>query len=297
MRPIGRANPGWRRWSEEGAINEEQYDFFKANGYLSLGKLLSSDEVTRFEELFDRNRRDYERFWKGNGIWQTVHCHQLLTAPDFDEIIRHPRVLGYLYRLFGGAVCFSEISLRHMAAYSGEPVEGITAWDGAVGRRWHRDGGGRFIWPEHPLRLGYVQLMVYLTDVSDRTHSFALSPEAAEEELLEAEAQLARGGICEVYGGAGTAILFDASSLHTVTLRRTQMERKSVQIYYGHRHRRHLSEMSYIPAEFWRDHPEEEVRGFYGVLNGKTNEYLERTAGRDDVPVDETLEMLANLSM
>ncbi len=184
-----------------------------------------------------------------------------------------------------------------MAAYSGEPIEGMTTWDGPVGRRWHRDGGGRFIWPEHALRLGYVQLMVYLTDVNEETHSFALSPEAADEELLDGEAQLARGGMCDLYGCAGTAILFDASSLHTVTVRPTQTERKSVQIYYGHRHRDHLSEMSYIPARFWRDYPDEKVRGFYGVLNEKTRKYPEHAGEQEEVSVEETLEILEDITV
>ena len=199
--------------------------------------------------------------------------------------------------MFGGEVCFSEISLRHMGPYVGEPIEGVTSWDGPVGRRWHRAGGGRFIWPEHPLRLGYIQLMVYLTEASEETHSFALSPEAADEELLDAEAQLARGGTHEVYGRAGTAILFDASSLHTVTVRPTRIERKSVQIYYGHRHRDHLSEMSYIPPRFWRDDPNEVVRGFYGVLNGKTRKYLEHAGEQEEVFVEETLEILADITV
>ncbi len=297
MRHTGRARPASRSRYKELTIGKEEYDFFKENGYLTLGKLLSDDEVTRFAELFDRNRSQYERFWRSNVIWQSSHCHQLLTAPEFDEIIRHPTVLEHLQLLFGGEVCFSEISLRHMAAYDGERIEGITSWEGTVGHRWHRDGGGRFIWPEHALRLGYVQLMVYLTDVNEETHSFAISPEAADEELLGGEAQLARGGTHDVYGCAGTAILFDASSLHTVTVRPTPIERKSVQIYYGHRHRDHLSEMSYIPARLWRDHPDQEVRGFYGVLNGRTRKYLEHAGELEEVSVEETLEILADITV
>ena len=35
-----------------GAIKQEEYDFFKENGYLILGKLLGGDEVARFAEAF-----------------------------------------------------------------------------------------------------------------------------------------------------------------------------------------------------------------------------------------------------
>ncbi len=276
-------------------MREEEYDFFKDNGYLTLGKILSDDEVARFGQIFDRDRCDFGGFWKGNGIWQTHNCQALLTAPEFDEIIRHPKVLGPLGVLLGGEVCFSEISLRHMGPYAGEPIEGMKSWDGPAGRRWHRDGGERFIWEEHPLRLGFVQLMLYLSDVDASTHSFAISPEAVGQELLDEQGQLGRGGVRELHGCAGTAILFNVSRLHTVAVRPTQCERKSVQIYYGHRGRGHLSEMSYIPASLWRDHADKEVRGFYGVLNGKTRTYLERTAGREAVPVREALEILADI--
>ena len=276
-------------------MNKEQYNFFKNHGYLVLGKILADDEVSRFVDLFDRDRRDFGRFWNDNGIWQTKNCQSLLSAPAFDEVIRHPKVIQILQILLGGEVCFSEICLRHMGPYQGEPIPGMTSWQGPVGRRWHRDGGQRFIWPEHPLQIGYVQLMVYLSDVNDQTHSFAISPEAADQELLAKEAQLARGGFRDLYGRAGTAIVFNVSNLHTVTVRPTQFERKSVQIYYGHRHREYLSEQSYIPASLWRDHPDEEVRGFYGVLNDKTQTYLERTATRDEIPVHEALEILSNI--
>ena len=41
------------------------------------------------------------------------------------------------------------------------------------------------------------------------------------------------------------------------------------------RNRPHMASDSLIPVDFWRDHPDEEVRAFYGVLNDKTREYLE----------------------
>ena len=276
-------------------MKQKDYDFFRDNGYVSLGKILSDDEVTRFADLFDRNRREFNRFWNDNGIWQTQHCDSLLTTPEFDEIIRHPNAIGPLRKLMGDSVCFSEICLRHMGPYAGEPLPGMRTWEGSVGRRWHRDGGDDTMWPEHPLRIGYVQMMVYLADVDDTTHSFSVSPQAFDEEIVDTDAQLERGGVHDLHGCAGTAILFNITRLHTVTVRPTQSERKSVQIYYGHRHRDFLGHDSLVPAQLWRDHPDAEVRGFYGVLNGKTREYLERTAGRDEVPVIEALEILENI--
>lgn len=123
-----------------------------------------------------------------------------------------------------------------------------------------------------------MQAVVYLTDVDETTHCFSISPESASQEILDIEAQLERGSVHDLYGEAGTAILFNISVLHTATVRQTQVERKSVQTYYGHPHREFLSNDSLIPASFWRDHSDAEVRAFYGVLNEKTREYYEENS-------------------
>ncbi len=131
-------------------MRQEDYDFFKENGYLPLGRILRDDEVARFVEAFDRDRRDYGRYWNENGIWQTQNCNALLTAPQFDEIIRHPEAMESLRVLMGGEVCFSEVCLRHMGPYEGEPIAAMRSWEGPVGRRWHRDGGTRLMWAGTP---------------------------------------------------------------------------------------------------------------------------------------------------
>ncbi len=276
-------------------MKQEDYDFFKHNGYLSLGKILNDDEVGRFSDVFERERRDFSRFWNDNGIWQTQYCQSLLTAPEFDEIIRHPTVMEPVKVLMGDEVCFAQTHLNHMGPYEGEAIPGMTSWEGPIGRRWHRDGGERLMWPEHPLRIGYLRLMLYLSDVSATSHCLSISPESIDEEILDKEAQLARGGVSDLHGDAGTAILFNVSCLHTATVRPTKTARKTVGILYGHRHRAYLADHTYMPPSLWRDHPDEEVRGFYGVLNNKTREYLERTAGREEIPVNETLEILTDI--
>ena len=40
-----------------------------------------------------------------------------------------------------------------------------------------------------------------------------------------------------------------------------------MQVYYGHPHRPCLSEVTLIPPRLWRDHPDAEIRRFYGKLN------------------------------
>lgn len=74
----------------------------------------------------------------------------------------------------------------------------------------------------------------------------------------------------------------------------TEQERKTVQIYYGHRDQPAMANDSFTPTQFWRDHPELEVRDFYGVLNDKTQKYFE-LAGPEDHSVEQIAKFLYQL--
>ena len=112
--------------------------------------------------------------------------------------------------------------------------------------------------------------MVYLTAVDDNTHCISMSPESVDEPVLRDSAKQLERGIFDLHGPAGTCALFNASILHTATTRPTDVSRKTVQIYYGHRDRSPLANASAIPATLWRDHEDSETRAFYGVLNERT---------------------------
>ena len=229
---------------------------FARHGFVDLGPVLEPAEVAHWRHLFDEDRARFPYFWHAYGFHQQANYDALLTTPEFDGLIRHAKLLPRVESLLGDAACFGEIGLRRMPPYTGEPH-----------RQWHRD---RAHWREHPLRLDYLQLMVYLTDVDEDTHCFSLSPESVDEPVLaDASTQLQRG-VYDLHGPAGTCALCNAAILHTATTRPTRVERKTVQIYYGHRHRPPLANDSAIPATLWRDHPDEETRGFYGVLNERT---------------------------
>ena len=233
------------------------FDAFARCGFADLGQVLDADEVARFSALFETDRHRYPYFWHPYGYHQRANYDALVTTPAFDDLIRHPKILPLVVALMGGPVCFGEIGLRLMPPYRGEPH-----------RQWHRD---RAHLAGHLLRLDYVQLMVYLSDVDAGTHCFSMSPESVDEPILnDADAQLRRGGIYDLHGPAGTCALCNAAVLHTATTRPTEVERKTVQIYYGHRHRAPLANDSAIPATLWRDHHDAETRAFYGVLNERT---------------------------
>ena len=51
--------------------------------------------------------------------------------------------------------------------------------------------------------------------------------------------------------------------LHTATVRTTDCERKTVQIYYCHQEKNLGNLDMVIPARLWRDHPDPAARAFY----------------------------------
>lgn len=243
-------------------LTDDDRAFFRRNGYLVRSDLLSPEDVAAFTDLYDRDRSDYRYRWHPYGHHQSANYDALVTSPEYDTVIRHPRVYAAVEELMGGPLCFGEIGARHMGAYEGD-----------LHRSWHRD---RPHWPEHPYRMDYIQQMLYLTDVDAGTHCFSISPESVDDPVLDNKAdQLGRGGIVDIHGPAGTVCLFNVAVLHTATTRPTPAERKTVQIYYGHRDRAPLANDSVIPPRFWKHHADAETRAFYGNLNEVSRLYAD----------------------
>lgn len=244
-------------------MTPDQLNFFKANGYLMLHDALTSEEVDRFRTLYDRDRSDIRYFWRliGPNGNQTVNCDPLISSPEFDDLVRHPRLLTCVEELLGEPACLSEVCLRHMEPYRGAPKQS-----------WHRDRQHTLT---HPFRAGFIHVLIYFSDVDESTHCFSISPESIDDPILDTEAQLARSGSVDIHGPAGTAVLFNLSVLHTATVRPTTQERKTIQTYYGMQSGPILSHYSTIPARLWRDHPDPGVRAFYGKLNDKSIRFAE----------------------
>lgn len=226
---------------------EAQVAFFKANSYVVLPGLFSPELVASLNEAIDRDREENEFLWWFRGSPNNA-SNLLLTQPVFDHTTRLPVVLNLLHRLMGGPVTFEELSVQ-----VSEPGEGAPTG-------WHRD---THYGESHPLHLEYPQLIAYLTDVDETTHCFTVSPEPAEGPILEQDAHIARGGIHYLHGKAGTAIFFNSATVHGLTRRDTENQRRILQIYFGHLGHPELSQVTIVPPRLWRDHPDAETRRFF----------------------------------
>ena len=236
-------------------------DFFKQNGYVNLGQVFSGDELDRFIRMYDQDRAENAPFWRAISFkgHQSINCEMLISTPEMADIVRHPKLIEPIEMILEGPSCLAEACLRHMAPYEGPEVVG-----------WHRDRTHMTDWP---YRCGFIHMMLYLSDVHEGTHCFSISPEPYDAPVLQKETQLEQRGIVNLHGPAGTAILFNLSVLHTATVRPTEHERKSVQIYYGHRGGPVLSHFTTIPTSLWKDHLDPDVRGFYSLMNNPSRKY------------------------
>ena len=235
--------------------------FFKQNGYVNLGQVFTGDELRRFTDLYDHDRSKWGSFWRpiSNHGHQTLNCDPLISSPEIDGLIRHPALIEPIEAIFGGPSCLGEACLRHMVPRDSGPEE-----------IWHRD---RPHATDRPYRCGFLQMMLYLSDVHEGTHCFSISPEPCDGPILDEREQLAQRGAVHLHGPAGTVILFNLSVLHAATVRITPHERKTVQVYYGHRGGPVLSDGTMIPTSLGRDHPDPEVRGFYGLMTTRSLQY------------------------
>lgn len=235
---------------------DESLVFFKENGYLVIPNALAPAEVEQINRAIDADREQYAQLWPDRGQggrFQSVSV--LLTTTAFDCTIRHPSILPALEALMGDKLCFEELSVMVREALDEEPPPAA----------WHRDTGH---WPAHALALRHISAVYYLTDVDDSTHCFAVVPEDVQSKRKSPTERDGAGGI-DLYGKAGTAILFNAASVHAGVVRQSERERRTIHVYYGHRSQIPLSNHTIVPRRLLEAAHEAE-RLFYSRPNLST---------------------------
>jgi ectoine hydroxylase-related dioxygenase (phytanoyl-CoA dioxygenase family) len=213
-------------------MKESSRTFFEANGYLVIPNAFSSEEVLALNKAIDRDRQ-VSKLWQNRGNGRHQNANVLMTSDAFDKTITHPSVLPTIEELVGQNVCFEEHSVMIR-----EPVT-----ENAPAPNWHRDINHL---PEHPLAIRNLSLIYYLTDVDETTHCFSIVPESVNAKRSEPEERDGTTAV-DLHGPAGTAILFNAASVHDARKRVTSSERRTIHIYYGHRDLPALSNHTIFP--------------------------------------------------
>jgi len=228
-------------------------NFFIENGYWVIPDALAENEVAALNEAIDVDRVEYPQLWQvrgEGGRQQSVAA--LLSSDAFDGAIRHPSIWPAVEEIMGAELCFEEFSIMVRQAYAGEPLA----------PSWHRDTAH---WPEHAYCVKNLSVVYYLTDVDADSHCFAIVPESVEDKKSAPDQRDGDRGV-EVYGKAGTAILFNAASCHAGVVKRSERERRTVHIYYGHRSQPILSNHTLCPRRLLESADSGE-RAFYSRPN------------------------------
>jgi hypothetical protein len=63
------------------AMKDEDYQFFRENGYVSLGKILTDREVDYYLDLYDHDREQKQAFWFDFGSYQTIRPSITMSWP------------------------------------------------------------------------------------------------------------------------------------------------------------------------------------------------------------------------
>jgi hypothetical protein len=211
---------------------------FAANGFIVVPDALPQDELEAMNRAFDEELVCRPEMWIPMTRGRLDNPNVLLASTAFDGVILNPRLLPLVKALMGEDACLDEFFLMIRAPRQ-EPGD-----DPA----WHRDMGHD---PDHPLALLYLSIMYYLTDVDGSTHSFAIVPEHVEAKRLSPKSVDGTDGR-DIFGRAGTAIVFNAGSTHTVILRSTTRERRTAQVYFGRAAHPCISNDTIVPDRFFR---------------------------------------------
>lgn len=210
---------------------------FAAQGFTVLPELLPLTTVVELSRAINRDVKQSPFLWH-RFPGQLVNRNAILSVPGIAEVVLAPRVLGLVDEIFGGEARFEEAVVM---LYDAGAVEAETDW--------HRDVPHNL---DNPYRAEYVQLLVYLSEVGPDARRFAIHPESCEEPIAEPAALVATRQPFELVAGPGSAIVFNASSLHGAQGAPGGRGRRSLHIYYGHKDRPCSSESTIVPERVLR---------------------------------------------
>ena len=251
--PIGSTDPIGLPYHRCGMI-AEQLEFFAANGYVVVPEALTPEQVRTINDIVDRDLEAHPTLWRGDQTSRNQAVNILLTNPELDFTMRPVSVLPLMEAIMGPDLGADEHSIMIRAANPDGPTE----------CDWHRDAGGGVQDPPYYTR--YLSIVFYLNDVDDTTHTFSILPGSAQMEKPVPREQCDLSSAIHLTGAAGTAILFNAYTLHAGNVRITDSERRTIHLYCGRTTDQHISDLTIFPPRLWEG-KDGATRKFYSRRN------------------------------
>lgn len=233
---------------------KEMADEFDRNGYLRVERALSDEQVAGFNAAVDRHLRAFPEDWLELSDSFSEGTNVLPHTADFDEAIENPRTLEVLRAIIGDEITFEEfaIMLRNPTANLNE-VKG-----------WHRDLVREF---DRRMEIDAVSIMMYLTDVSDTDHCFAIVPESHNRLVDLNPRDIPADAGVDLIGPAGTAVIFHARAIHNARLKQNSTQRRTLQAYYSRWRDQRTNEWTEIPPRLYQKQDPSLPPRFYAKWN------------------------------
>ena len=227
---------------------------FNRLGYLRVEAALTPEQVERFDKAVDRHLEAFPEDWITLSDSFSEGTNVLPHTADFDEAIENPKTLEVLRAILGDGITFEEfaIMLRNPTANLSE-VKG-----------WHRDLVREY---DRRKEIDAVSIMMYLTDVTETDHCFAIIPESHERLIDLNPLDVPPSAGVDLIGPAGTAVLFHARAIHNARLKQNSSQRRTLQAYYSNRLDQRTNEWTQIPPRLYQKNDPALPPRFYAKWN------------------------------
>ena len=214
----------------------EQFD---RDGYLLVERALTDDQVARFNDAVDRHLKAWPGDWIELSDSFCEGTNLLPHTADFDEAIENPKTLDILRAIIGEDITFEEfaVMLRN-------PTTNLNEVKG-----WHRDLIREY---DRRMEIDAVSIMLYLTDVGETDHCFAIVPESHNRLVDMNPVDVAPDAGMDLIGPAGTGVIFHARAIHNARLKMNSTQRRTLQAYYSTWRDQRTAEWSEIPPRLYR---------------------------------------------
>jgi ectoine hydroxylase-related dioxygenase (phytanoyl-CoA dioxygenase family) len=214
----------------------EQFD---RNGYLLVERALTDEQVARFNDAVDRHLKAWPDDWVELSDSFREGTNVLPHTADFDEALENSKTLDILRAILGEGITFEEfaVMLRNPTANLNE-VKG-----------WHRDLIREYA---RRMEIDAVSIMLYLTDVGETDHCFAIVPESHNRLVDMNPMDVAPDAGVDLIGPAGTGVIFHARAIHNARLKKNSTQRRTLQAYFSTWRDQRTAEWSEIPPRLYR---------------------------------------------